>query len=50
VDIPSLTWPDIQPGTIIPLWYGERLNLDYAIWACFANAESHARRRSRVRA
>jgi hypothetical protein len=36
---------DVQPGTIIPPWYGERLNLDYAIWACFANAERHARRR-----
>ena len=36
---------DIQPGTIIPPWYGERLNLDYAIWVSFANAETHARRR-----
>ena len=35
---------DIQPTTIIPPWYGERLNLDYAIWTCFANAETHARR------
>lgn len=35
---------DIGPGTIIPPWYGERLNLDHAIWTCFANAETHARR------
>ncbi len=33
----------ITPATIIPAWYGERLNLDYAIHACFANAEYHAR-------
>jgi hypothetical protein len=29
---------DITPDTIIPPWYGERLDLDYAIWVCFANA------------
>jgi hypothetical protein len=29
---------DITPDTIIPPWYGERLDLDHAIWACFANA------------
>ena len=29
---------DITPETIIPPWYGERLDLDYAIWVCFANA------------
>jgi hypothetical protein len=34
----------IAPGTIIPAWYGERLDLDYAIAVCFANAESHARK------
>ena len=28
----------ITPDTIIPPWYGERLDLDHAIWACFANA------------
>jgi Domain of unknown function (DUF222)/HNH endonuclease len=28
----------ITPGTIVPAWYGERLNLDYAIATCFANA------------
>jgi hypothetical protein len=29
---------DITPDTIIPPWYGERLNLDHAIYICFANA------------
>jgi Domain of unknown function (DUF222)/HNH endonuclease len=29
---------DITPDTIIPPWYGERLDLDYAIYTCFANA------------
>jgi hypothetical protein len=33
---------DITPETIIPPWYGERLDLDHAIYVCFANA---ARRR-----
>jgi 5-methylcytosine-specific restriction endonuclease McrA len=28
----------ITPETIIPAWYGERLDLDYAIATCFANA------------
>jgi Domain of unknown function (DUF222)/HNH endonuclease len=28
---------DITPDTIIPPWYGERLDLDHAIWVCFAN-------------
>jgi hypothetical protein len=36
---------DITPGTIIPPWYGERLNLDHAIYVCFANAANRARRR-----
>jgi hypothetical protein len=36
---------DITPDTIIPYWYGERLNLDYAIHACFANADYQARHR-----
>jgi hypothetical protein len=31
---------DITPETIVPPWYGERLDLDYAIWACFANART----------
>ena len=29
---------DITPDTIIPPWYGERLDLHHAIWTCFANA------------
>ena len=31
---------DITPDTIIPPWYGERLDLDYAIYVCFANAHA----------
>jgi 5-methylcytosine-specific restriction endonuclease McrA len=31
---------DITPDTIIPAWYGERLNLDDAIYVCFANART----------
>jgi hypothetical protein len=38
---------DITPGTIIPPWYGERLDLDYAIHAAFANAEYQARQHER---
>ena len=34
---------DITPETIIPPWYGERLDLDYAIYTCFANAANAAR-------
>jgi 5-methylcytosine-specific restriction endonuclease McrA len=34
---------DITPDTIVPAWYGERLDLDYAIHACFANADYQAR-------
>jgi hypothetical protein len=34
---------DITPETIIPPWYGERLDLDYAIAICFANAEQEQR-------
>jgi hypothetical protein len=37
---------DIEPGTIIPPWYGERLSLDYAIATCLANAEIQARRKA----
>ena len=33
---------DITPETIIPPWYGERLDLDYAIYTCFANAANQA--------
>ncbi|MGH3189070.1 MAG: DUF222 domain-containing protein [Streptosporangiaceae bacterium] len=36
---------DITPATIVPAWYGERLDLDYAIYTCFANAEYQARHR-----
>jgi hypothetical protein len=32
---------DITPDTIIPPWYGERLDLHHAIWACFANARTN---------
>ena len=32
---------DITPDTIIPPWYGERLDLNHAIWACFANARTN---------
>jgi hypothetical protein len=34
---------DITPDTIIPAWYGERLDLDHAIYVCFANAANRAR-------
>jgi len=34
---------DITPDTIIPPWYGERLDLDHAIYVCFANAANQAR-------
>ncbi len=40
---------DITPATIIPPWYGERLDLDHAIYTCFANAEYHARQRDQAR-
>jgi hypothetical protein len=33
---------DITPETIIPPWYGERLDLDHAIYICFANAANAA--------
>ena len=33
---------DITPDTIIPPWYGERLDLDHAIYVCFANAANQA--------
>jgi len=38
---------DITPGTIIPPWYGEHLDLDYAIHAAFAHAEYQARQHER---
>ncbi len=31
---------EVTPETIIPPWYGERLDLDYAIHVCFANAQA----------
>jgi len=34
---------DITPDTIIPPWYGERLDLDHAIYVCLANARNQAR-------
>ena len=34
----------ITPDTIIPPWYGERLDLNHAIWACFANARTREER------
>ncbi len=37
---------DITPETIIPPWYGERLDLDYAIAVCFANARTQEERRT----
>jgi hypothetical protein len=36
---------EITPETIIPPWYGERLDLDHAIYVCFANAANQARQR-----
>ncbi len=33
---------DVTPETIIPSWYGERLDLDHAIYICFANAANAA--------
>jgi hypothetical protein len=37
----------ITPDTIIPPWYGERLDLDYAIAVCFANARTEQDRQTR---
>jgi len=37
---------DISPETIIPPWYGERLDLDHAIYVCFANARTEEERRA----
>ena len=37
---------DITPDTIIPPWYGERLDLHHAIWACFANARTDEEKRA----
>ncbi len=35
---------DITPATIIPPWYGERLDLDHAIYVCLANARNQQER------
>jgi len=37
---------DITPDTIVPPWYGERLDLHHAIWACFANARTNEEKRA----
>jgi hypothetical protein len=37
----------ITPETIVPSWYGERLDLDHAIYVCLANAENKAREAQR---
>jgi hypothetical protein len=37
---------EITPDTIIPPWYGERLDLNHAIWACFANARTEEQKRA----
>ncbi len=36
----TATTPTITPETIIPPWYGERLDLDEAIYICLANART----------
>jgi Domain of unknown function (DUF222)/HNH endonuclease len=35
---------EITHDTIIPAWYGDKLNLDHAIYVCFGNAEKQAKR------
>src|SRR5690348_3342789 len=37
---------EITPDTIVPPWYGERLDLDYAIAVCFANARTDEEKRA----
>ena len=37
---------EITPDTIVPPWYGERLDLDHAIYVCFANARTEEERRA----
>ena len=36
----------ITPETIIPPWYGERLDLDHAIYVCFANARTEEQKQA----
>jgi hypothetical protein len=38
----------ITPETIIPPWYGERLDLDYAIQVCFDNVRAEQIRQARL--
>jgi hypothetical protein len=33
---------DVTPETIVPSWYGERLDLDHAIYICLANEQNKA--------
>ena len=37
---------DITTETIVPAWYGERLDLDYAIYVCLANAQTKEERQA----
>jgi hypothetical protein len=37
---------EITGDTIIPPWHGERLDLDHAIYVCFANARTHEEKRA----
>jgi hypothetical protein len=43
-----VTWlrGHVTSETIIPPWYGERLDLDRAIWVCFANARTEEQERA----
>jgi hypothetical protein len=41
---------EITPATIVPPWYGERLNLDYAISVLFNNMEVRRQRRAEAAA
>jgi 5-methylcytosine-specific restriction endonuclease McrA len=43
-DIADVHDAGITPDTIIPPWYGERLDLDYAIYTCLANEKARADR------
>jgi hypothetical protein len=40
---------EITEDTIIPPWYGERLDLDHALYTCLANARSPQERREQAR-
>ena len=40
---------EITEDTIIPPWYGERLDLDHAIYTCLANARSPEERQEQAR-